>query len=254
MLIKVMSFNIAHGRGTDDVVDLERIAKVIEASDADIVGLQEVDRNRQRSGYADQAMRLSERLSMEFAYGPNMEEKPDGAETAVRQYGNAVLSRYPIKSAANHPLTCVPVQGDPNEPRGVQEVKVDAEGIEFTFFNTHLAKKEEELPVSIEEIMELLKSCTQPFVLTGDFNAPPWDEEIRKMGRFAKSVFLEKGEPLTVAHPPSFHADKVEEEPEPAARIDYIFISDGFSVKDSGVIETVVSDHRPIVADLELRN
>jgi endonuclease/exonuclease/phosphatase family metal-dependent hydrolase len=43
--VTVMSFNIHHGQGTDGVLDLERIARVIRASGADIVGLQEVDRH-----------------------------------------------------------------------------------------------------------------------------------------------------------------------------------------------------------------
>ena len=41
--VKVMSYNIHHAVGEDNVLDLERIAKVIEDSDAEIIGLQEVD-------------------------------------------------------------------------------------------------------------------------------------------------------------------------------------------------------------------
>ena len=44
-IVKVMSFNIAHGLGMYGVVDLEKTAQVIEDSCATIVALQEVDRH-----------------------------------------------------------------------------------------------------------------------------------------------------------------------------------------------------------------
>jgi endonuclease/exonuclease/phosphatase family metal-dependent hydrolase len=56
--VTVMSFNIHHGRGTDDVLDLERIAGVIAGSGAGIAGLQEVDRDfAERSDWTDQPAR-----------------------------------------------------------------------------------------------------------------------------------------------------------------------------------------------------
>ena len=57
----VLTFNIHHGAGTDDVLSLERIASVIKNSDADLVGLQEVDRHYSaRSNWADQAAGVRE--------------------------------------------------------------------------------------------------------------------------------------------------------------------------------------------------
>ena len=41
--MKVLTYNIHHGAGIDGVLDLERIAQVIEQSGADVIGLQEVD-------------------------------------------------------------------------------------------------------------------------------------------------------------------------------------------------------------------
>lgn len=45
-----MIYNIRGARGSDDRIDLDRVAGVIEPYGADIVALQEVDVNRARSG------------------------------------------------------------------------------------------------------------------------------------------------------------------------------------------------------------
>ena len=52
--LRVLSYNIHHGEGLDGRIDLERIASVIRASEADLVALQEVDQSTERSGGVDQ--------------------------------------------------------------------------------------------------------------------------------------------------------------------------------------------------------
>ena len=53
--LRVLTYNIHHGRGTDGQIDLERIAEVILSTRPDLVALQEVDRRTGRSNNADQA-------------------------------------------------------------------------------------------------------------------------------------------------------------------------------------------------------
>ena len=57
--LRVMTWNIRHGEGLDGRVDLERIAAVIRASGADLVGLQEVDRGVRRTGGVDMPAELA---------------------------------------------------------------------------------------------------------------------------------------------------------------------------------------------------
>lgn len=89
-----MTYNIRHGRGMDMVIDLERLADVIRKADADIVGLNEVDIETERSGGVDQAGRLGELLGMHVVYGPNIEYQGG-------LYGNALLCRYPVERCRN---------------------------------------------------------------------------------------------------------------------------------------------------------
>jgi hypothetical protein len=92
--IKVMTFNIHHGKGMDNRADLFRIAELIDKCDVDIVGLNEVDRHfSKRSLYEDQIGWLANQLDMDYAFSPSISIKSKHL-TEMRQYGNALLSRY----------------------------------------------------------------------------------------------------------------------------------------------------------------
>ena len=57
--LRVLTFNIHHGRGADGQIDLARIARTVRAASPDLVALQEVDRNTSRSGGQDQLKQLA---------------------------------------------------------------------------------------------------------------------------------------------------------------------------------------------------
>ena len=68
-----MTFNIHHGKGIDKQRDLSRIAEVIEKSDVDIIGLNEVDKHfSKRSLFEDQTMWLAEQLNTEYFFSPSL--------------------------------------------------------------------------------------------------------------------------------------------------------------------------------------
>src|SRR5690606_16137530 len=89
MIARVVSYNIHHGLGMDDSVNLERTARVLRTLQADIAGLQEVDSSVQRSGGVDQAAVLGEMLGMDHAFGAFMPYEGG-------RYGMAILSKFPI--------------------------------------------------------------------------------------------------------------------------------------------------------------
>ena len=68
--LKVISYNIKRGLGNDNNTDLLRAAYRLDASDPDIVGLQEIDDRTTRSRLVDQAATLGDRLGMHHAFGP----------------------------------------------------------------------------------------------------------------------------------------------------------------------------------------
>jgi len=105
--LRVLTYNIHHGEGTDHRLDLPRIASVIRAVEPDLVALQEVDRMVERTDRVDQPMELARQTGLRVAFGGNL-----GLQGG--SYGNAVLSRYPILAQRNQFLP-----GSPgSEPRG----------------------------------------------------------------------------------------------------------------------------------------
>ena len=107
--MKLVTYNTQYGVGRDGRYDLGRIAREVEG--ADIIALQEVTRNFDRNGGADMVEGLAAMLpDYFFSFGPAMDldagaRGGDGRPLNRRfQFGNMVLSRFPIAAARNHLL------------------------------------------------------------------------------------------------------------------------------------------------------
>src|SRR3954470_16689448 len=86
---RVMTYNIHHGEGLDGKVDLQRIADLIKEEKADMVALQEVDRNTERTGKRNFPAEFAKLTGMSCVFSNNWPVK--GGE-----YGTAILTRFPI--------------------------------------------------------------------------------------------------------------------------------------------------------------
>src|SRR3989440_7000576 len=86
-MLRVMTYNIQHGAGTDQKLNLPRIAEVINREHPDLVGLQEVDRFVERTGRVDEIAELARETRMEYAFAYNLHYQGG-------QYGVALLSRF----------------------------------------------------------------------------------------------------------------------------------------------------------------
>ncbi|OCA86130.1 endonuclease/exonuclease/phosphatase [Bacillus sp. FJAT-27225] len=234
--VKVMSYNIHHGEGYDGVLDLERIAKIIEVEEAELIGLQEVDNHwSERSNFEDQAKWLAERLGMYYVYAANLDLEPATDGEPRRQYGTAILSSYPILKFENHPLTKI---GN-TEQRSLLEATIHVKGSLIRFYNTHLALTAAERERQIKEIVSITEVSEGPRVIVGDFNTVPESSEMQHMYIDYFDVFKDNPEP-------TFSASK------PTQRIDYIFTSTYVKTIEAEVIKTDASDHLPITAEIEI--
>lgn len=246
--LKVMSFNVAHGLGMDNKVDLEKTALVIEQAQPDIVGLQEIDRHfTARSSFCDQVEWFKKRLGMNAAFGPNLDLEPLEPLMPRRQYGNAILSRHAIKHTENHLMENL-APNSSSEQRGMLEAVIEVDGTCLSFFCAHLSLEEEELRLNVQQILEITNKIEYPQILTGDFNAVPENPHIKRLSNRFNDVFLEVGKGDACTFPAS-----ASEDVKPRARIDYIFAGDHMEVEKAAVLETDVSDHLPIVAELVLK-
>jgi endonuclease/exonuclease/phosphatase family metal-dependent hydrolase len=227
--LTVVSFNIHHAAGLDGAVDLDRLAGEIRRTRADIVGLQEVDRHYgERSAWADQPAELARRLDMHVVYGANLDLAPPAPGRPRRQYGTAILSRYPITAWQNSLLP----KGKPTEEqRGLLEAVVDVRGVPVRAMTTHLQHDAaaSRLPQA-QVVADAVHASREPVVLTGDLNAGPASPEVTTITAHLR----DKGRDST------YPAEA------PTARIDYV-LTDGLPVR-SAVLPTVASDHRPVLA------
>ncbi len=231
--VRVVSYNIKHGRGNDDVVNLERTAGVLRALSPDIVGLQEVDDLATRSGGVPQAAHLGRALGLHDAFGRFMDFQ-GGA------YGMAILTRYPIVSTHSVRLP------DGNEPRVALAVEVELPGARrLTIVNVHFdwVRDDGFRFAQAEALTRYLDALRTPYILLGDFNDVP---ESRTLGLF-RARATEAAKPANDRFTFSSTA--------PAREIDFIFFApkDAFVAQQVRVIdEPLVSDHRPVVATLRL--
>ncbi|MBI5849570.1 MAG: endonuclease/exonuclease/phosphatase family protein [Planctomycetes bacterium] len=232
--LRVVSYNIRHGCGSDDTVDLARTAAALRALAPDLVALQEVDCGVRRSGGVDQAAELGRLLGMHHAFGSFMDYQGG-------RYGMAFLSRFPI--LRSHAIRLPP--GD--EPRIALRIDVAVPGVgELTAVNVHFNWVGDDTLryAQARALAEQLASIGPRYLVLGDFNDEPG----------SRTLQLFQGQALEIAKPAA--ARLTYPAPAPVKEIDFVFASptDGWRVHEvRAVAETLASDHRPVLAVIEAR-
>ena len=240
--LRVVTYNIHHGEGTDAKFDLPRIAGILKSVEPDIVALQEVDQRTARASGVDQPAELAKLTGMEIVFGRNIDYEGGG-------YGTAVLTKLPVKAHASHKLPSF----YSGEQRGVQVIELGEPGGEgLVFLCTHLEYRpdDRERMASAEMINSLAtKYGDQWMILAGDLNAEP---DSRVMHEFAKHWKI-AGAETADSDEESAKALFTYPSDTPAKQIDYILArpADRWEVVEVRVLEErVASDHRPVLAVL----
>ena len=234
--LRVMSYNIHHCNPPSAAgkIDVDAIVKTIREAAPDLVALQEVDVNTQRSGSINQARMIAEALDMEYYFGKAIDY--DGGA-----YGVAILSKYPIRDEVTYAL---PTQdGSGGEPRVMATVRVKLpKRRNMIFASTHLNAQSEDdsRKLQIKRIAEIVLQEDLPMVIAGDFNAEPGSEVINIMDSFLRRSCIECAPTIPVNSP--------------KRAIDFIAFRPGrdFEVVSHVVIqETYASDHLPVLSVLQ---
>lgn len=234
--LRVMTYNIHVGVGMDQKLDLPRIAGVINAQHPDLVGLQEVDRGVKRTQGIDEIAELAKLTRMDYAFAFNLRYQGG-------QYGVAILSRFPIR-ATDHRLYQNLREA---ERRGFIRAEVSVRGRWLNFVTTHLDYLHDDGRLfEAQQLLNGLRDVKGPLIVVGDFNDLPSGHTYQLMRyQFGDAWIESRGTEVGF----SFPANK------PSRRIDYIFFrsTDRVRTKRAWTVNTLASDHVPVVADLELR-
>lgn len=229
--VRIMDYNLHNGFNIDGRLDLESLAQVIEASNADIVGLQEVNRGWAIYGSADMLEWLSQRLNMAYAYAP----------TESYQWGLAILSRYPIVAfeAGLLPPESLRLR------RGYIRAEIETGAKRLQVLDTHLHHFEEDSDIRQEQVPVLIDAWNGDprTVLMGDFNATTDAPEI---GLLIAAGLSDVGGLL--GPDPGYTFPSVA----PDSRIDYFWTSPDLIPTQYEVRQTTASDHLPLVASITL--
>lgn len=285
--ISVASYNIQYSLGADDRYDLARCIDAVR--DADIICLQEVERNYRRTNMADQPLHiealLPDRYCM-FAPALDLDASSVGADGRVRnqrrQFGEMTISRWPILSSRFIYLPKIHTGDAPNAWCGMQENVVSTPDGPLRVVNVHLTDITETNRMT--QVWAMIRQLAEAPVEGGAWNgvehdpeahehwqfdepAPPMPHAAVVMGDFNDTpesavidVMRRAGYRDTWSPETARSAGRVTFKTNPAQgtyedmRIDFVFANDGLDIIDAHIdVECIASDHQPVWATVRFR-
>ena len=251
--MRVVTFNILHGRSPDDdEVHVERFGRAVAALDPDVLALQEVDRNQPRSRNADLTRVAADaigapehRFVAALSGSPGSawlaatgEEQPDDAA-----YGIALLSRFPLSAWQVVRLPAVPTRVPMrfghrmlptwvrDEPRVAVVADVATPAGALTVVTTHLSFVPWWNRHQLRLLLRALAQRRRPLVLTGDLN-----------------MDAATAQRITGMHPlathPTFPAHR------PREQLDHVLADGPVAARASQAVRLGISDHCALTVDL----
>lgn len=239
-MIRLATYNVHGCVGTDGQLAPERIVDVLAEAAPDIIALQELDVGRARSGLQDQAREIARGLAMEWDFHAALRVDEE-------QYGNAILSRYPLRRMRAEALP--QRRWCSAETRGALWVEITIDGQIVQVITTHLGLAGGERLRQVDALLgpDWLGAAAArgPTVLCGDMNAPTWSRPYRRTARRLNDAARAVRRRPRATFPSRF----------PLLRLDYVFTTQDIRALAADVprspTATLASDHLPLVVDFE---
>jgi endonuclease/exonuclease/phosphatase family metal-dependent hydrolase len=246
--VRVATFNVFSGRSAAGDFDQGRFRDAVASLDADLLGLQEVDRGQPRSGGVDlTAVAVEAMGAVAQRFAPALAGTPDRWRAATGSepdddalYGIAFLSRYPVRTwrvLRPAPARCrVPRRSGRrldwarDEPRVAILAQVDAPRGVLDVVTTHLSYLRPSNRWQLRSLIRQLGEPTHPRILLGDLNLRP-----RPAHRITGLA------PAAVGR--TFPAER------PREQIDHILTGPGLTAVRGRAVRLPMSDHRALLAD-----
>jgi endonuclease/exonuclease/phosphatase family metal-dependent hydrolase len=174
--LRVATWNIAGARReSSGQVDLAAVLAGVQVLGADVVTLQEVDRELARSGRVDQPRAIVEALGVgwSWSYAPALvgdDFRPlTGPDQGGPAYGNLLVSRLPLDELEH--LRFPPAGGGEQRSALVGSVRVGTRSL--TVAGTHLSNKQGYNVLQLRQLQQVLEERAGPRLLLGDLNLTP---------------------------------------------------------------------------------
>ena len=231
--MRMMSYNIHSGKNMDNVLDIPAIAQVVKELGPDICALNEVRMRTRDVGGLELAKEIGEAAGMYWRFGRAIDY--NGGE-----YGNGMLSRYPISFSRVVPVPDVPEEERERrfEPRSVLETIVLTDEGPVQALTCHFGLTRGEQERAVATVVSMLRT-DMPVVFMGDLNMLPDDDLI--------AVLREHICDTAGAEPFTFPARDAN------SKFDYIFASEQFACGEFTTVQTLASDHLLVYVDAEIK-
>jgi endonuclease/exonuclease/phosphatase family metal-dependent hydrolase len=225
--MRLMTWNIHGALGRNPRFDLARVVEYVQKHNPDIVALQEIDSRRARAaGMGDPFDVLREALG---TYGTHAH----AISTADGDYGQAIISRWPLVSSSVHDLSY-----PEREPRRAISAYFATPVGNLHVIATHLGLSFRERDQQAQILLKLLDHADVPTVVMGDFNDWFWAGSVRRvLGRVLPRCTHQRTFPAYL----------------PLLKLDRVYVSEELALvgHQTDVSARGLSDHLPIIADVE---
>lgn len=212
--------------------DADAVARVIRAAQPDVVCIQEAPRFLR---WRAKAASLSRRAGLLSVTGG----APASGNLILCTMGVDVLGSWDIALSREPGL----------HQRGVAVALMSCRGLQFAIAGTHLDLRSEPRVrhvAQIEQALAVALPAGTPVIVAGDMNDTPGSPVWKALTAHR----VDAAAAVSTDHDVTFSAQS------PRRRIDGIFVDRRFSVRRVEVVDSpdvlIASDHRPLVADLEL--
>ncbi|MGA1795901.1 MAG: endonuclease/exonuclease/phosphatase family protein [bacterium] len=244
--LRLMTLNMAHGRGNDAYrvfqkgseveVNLDDIVTVLRREAPDIVALQEVDGPSIWSGMRDQVEYLAHKGGFPYSL------RGEHVKGMKLSYGTALLSRIPLRE----PVSITFSPSPPTLSKGFVVATVTWPGdpaIEIDVISLHLDFSRNSVRQrQMEDIIDLLSSRNRVSIVMGDFNCE-WQARDSALHMLAEQCSLKGYQTGQAAGMETF--------PLLGKRLDWVLISSDLEFTVYRVLEDPISDHRGVLCEIQ---
>lgn len=230
--VRIASYNIHSGVGTDAVYNIERIIQVLQEIEPDIIAIQEVTTDPGICGNTDPVALLRQ------SFGPYICAAASLIGSRGNHYGNLVLSRHPIIRSSTGDLS-----SHNREPRNIIDLEIMVDTTLLRVITTHMGLKYAERRAQISRLLPYLaRDRDKPVVLLGDMNE--WRRGSPALRAINKYLTIPNTPATFTASFPLFALDRIWGHP--------ASLFAGMVVAHRSTLSRKASDHLPVYADLNL--